>query len=144
MSSDLFPNLFSEFKLGKLTLKNRITLAPLTRQLAEDDGTPDDEMVAYMARRARGGVGMIFCEAAYYNDELSGIAYLNQPGIANAKHVAAWKKIVDAVHAQGKSLAEKHGMDVLNNDKVWKKPNGAQKAVGIGSVVVMLAVLRWL
>lgn len=101
MASDLFPNLFSEFKLGKLTLKNRITMAPLTRQQAEDDGTPDDEMVAYYARRARGGLAMIFCEAAYYNDELSGIAYLNQPGIANAKHVAGWKKVVDAVHAQG-------------------------------------------
>ena len=55
----------------------------------------DDEMAAYYARRARGGVSMIFCEASYYNDELSGIGYLNQPGIANAKHVAAWKKIVD-------------------------------------------------
>ena len=50
----------------------------------------------------------------------------------------------DAVHAQGKALEEKHGFDVLNNDKVWKKPNKVQKAVGIGSCFVMIAVMRWL
>ena len=109
MSSDLFPNLFSEFKLGRLELKNRIAMAPLIRQAAEDDGTPDHEMAAYIARRARGGVSLIFCGAAYYNDELSGIAYLNQPGIANAKHVAAWKKIVDAAHAQGVYILGRRG-----------------------------------
>ena len=52
--SDQFPNLFSEYRLGGQTLKNRIVMAPLTRQSAEDDGTPTDEMAAYYARRARG------------------------------------------------------------------------------------------
>lgn len=50
----------------------------------------------------------------------------------------------DAVFAQGRDIAEKHGFDVLNNDKVWKKPNKVQSAVGIGSCFVMIAVLRWL
>lgn len=50
----------------------------------------------------------------------------------------------DAVFAQGQDLIEKKGFEVLNNDKVWKKPNGAQKAVGIGSVFVMIAVMKWL
>jgi len=50
----------------------------------------------------------------------------------------------DAVFAQSKDLASKQGMDVLNNDKVWKKPNKVQSAVGIGSCFVMIAVLRWL
>ena len=82
--SDQFPNLFSEYRLGGQTLKNRIVMAPLTRQSAEDDGTPTDEMAAYYARRARGGVGMIITEGTYENDELGCVAYLNQPGCSNA------------------------------------------------------------
>jgi N-ethylmaleimide reductase len=76
-------------------------MAPLTRQCAEADGTPTDEMAAYYGRRARGGLGMIVTEGTFENDELGCVAYLNQPGIANAKHVAGWKKVTDAVHAHG-------------------------------------------
>lgn len=94
-----FPNAFSPCQLGKYRLKNRIVMAPLTRQSAEDDGTPTDEMAAYYARRARGGVSMIITEGTYQNDELGCVAYLNQPGIANDRHIAGWRKTVDAVHA---------------------------------------------
>ncbi|MHA1565314.1 MAG: oxidoreductase [Alphaproteobacteria bacterium] len=90
---------FSPFQLGKYTLKNRIVMAPLTRQSAEPDGTPTNEMASYYARRARGGVAMIITEGTYEIDELGCKAYLSQPGIANDKHVAGWKTTVDAVHA---------------------------------------------
>jgi 2,4-dienoyl-CoA reductase-like NADH-dependent reductase (Old Yellow Enzyme family) len=43
---------------------------------------------AYYARRAGGWVGMIITEATLESDELGCVAYLNPPGIANAKHVA--------------------------------------------------------
>ena len=94
-----FPNTFSSYRLGNFTLKNRIVMAPLTRQSAEDDGTPTDEMAAYYARRARGGVAMIISEGTYEEDALGCVAYLNQPGIANEKHIAGWRRTVDAVHA---------------------------------------------
>ena len=90
---------FSPYRLGALDLANRLVMAPLTRQCAMADGTPTDEMAAYYARRARGGLGLIITEATFENDELGCVAYLNQPGIANAKHVAAWRKVTDAVHA---------------------------------------------
>lgn len=99
--SDLYPTLFSDFKLAGVSLRNRIAMAPLTRQMAEADGTPTDEMVAYYARRARGGVGLIITEGTYQSDELACRTYLSQPGIANDKHVAGWRKVVDAVHEQG-------------------------------------------
>lgn len=76
-------------------------MAPMTRQSAEDDGTPTDEMAAYYGRRARGGVSMVITEGTYTNDQLGCIAYLNQPGCANSKHVDGWKKTVEAVHKQG-------------------------------------------
>lgn len=97
----MFPKTFSPVKIGPLNLKNRIVMAPLTRQVADADGTPTAEMAAYYARRARGGVGLIISEGAYEIDELGCKAYLSQPGIANDKHVAAWKRTTDAVHALG-------------------------------------------
>ena len=97
--TEAFPNLFSPINLGPLTLRNRIAMGPLTRQMAETNGTPTDEMAAYYARRARGGVGLIITEGTYEQDAMGSRAYLSQPGIANAHHVEGWRKVVDAVHA---------------------------------------------
>ncbi len=97
--SAAFPQTFSPFTLGPLKLKNRIIMAPLTRQSAEYDGTPTAEMAGYYARRAVGGVAMIITEGTYPTDELGCVAYLSQPGIATQRHVDGWRKVVDAVHA---------------------------------------------
>ena len=51
--SDVYKTLFSPFEIAGQTIRNRIAMAPLTRQMAELDGTPTDEMAAYYARRAR-------------------------------------------------------------------------------------------
>jgi N-ethylmaleimide reductase len=100
--TEALPFLFSPLKMAGYTLKNRIAMAPLTRQMADLDGTPTDEMAAYYARRARGGFGMIITEGSYEVDDDYGCkAYLSQPGIANAKHVAGWKKVTDAIHQNG-------------------------------------------
>ena len=99
--AEAFPRLFLSMRLGHFSIKNRIAMAPLTRQMAEADGTPTDEMAAYYARRARGGVGLIITEGTYEEDKFGCRAYLSQPGIANAKHVAGWKKVADAIHAHG-------------------------------------------
>lgn len=92
---------FSAFSLAGQALKNRIVMAPLTRQMAMDDGTPTDEMAAYYARRARGGLAMIITEGTFFADELNCAAYLNQPGIVTGKHIAGWRKTTSAVHACG-------------------------------------------
>ncbi|MDB2325106.1 NADH:flavin oxidoreductase [Alphaproteobacteria bacterium] len=96
--------LFNEVALGPLSLKNCIAMAPLTRQCAEDDGTPNDEMVAYYARRARGGVGLIISEGTYPADNLSGIGYLNQPGCENDKQQEGWQQIIEACHRHGAKI----------------------------------------
>ena len=96
--AEAFPTLFSPITLGPLTIRNRIAMAPLTRQMAETDGTPNAEMAAYYARRARGGLGLIITEGTYEQDAFQSRAYLSQPGIANVRHQAGWAKVFDAVH----------------------------------------------
>jgi 2,4-dienoyl-CoA reductase-like NADH-dependent reductase (Old Yellow Enzyme family) len=102
--TEAFPTLFSPVTLGPVTLRNRIAMAPLTRQMADADGTPTDEMVAYYARRARGGLGLIVTEGTYEQDAFQSKAYLSQPGIATAAHVAGWRKVCDAVHEHGAKI----------------------------------------
>lgn len=102
--TEAFPALFSPLKLGPITLRNRIAMAPLTRQMAEADGTPTDEMAAYYARRARGGLGLIITEGTYEQDGFQSRAYLSQPGITNDRHQAGWAKVFDAVHAHGAKI----------------------------------------
>ena len=102
--TEAFPTLFSSIKLGPLTLRNRIAMAPLTRQMAEPDGTPTDEMVAYYARRARGGLGLIITEGTYEQDAFQSRAYLSQPGITNDRHQSGWAKVCDAVHDHGAKI----------------------------------------
>ena len=91
--TEAFPTLFSPLKLG-----------PITRQMAEADGTPTDEMAAYYARRARGGLALIITEGTYEQDGFQSRAYLSQPGITNDRHQAGWAKVFDAVHAHGAKI----------------------------------------
>ncbi|MBJ3761891.1 alkene reductase [Maribius pontilimi] len=90
-------NLFSPIMMGGVELPNRVLMAPLTRNRAQSDGTPKDMAQIYYAQRA--SAGMILTEATQVC--AMGKGYLDTPGIYTDDHVTGWKKITDAVHAQG-------------------------------------------
>lgn len=83
--------------VGDLQLDNRIVMAPMTRNRAESDGTPSEMMATYYGQRA--SAGLIITEATYIAPE--GKGYPRTPGFVSAKHVAAWRPVLDAVHGQG-------------------------------------------
>lgn len=56
------PDLFSPLSVGGRTLANRIVRAPAPSGHAEASGFAGDALVAYYARRARGGVGLLLSE----------------------------------------------------------------------------------
>lgn len=90
-------DLFSPVNLGAIQLKNRIVMAPLTRNRAGDGGVPQAMNVTYYAQRA--SAGLIVTEAT----PISGMAhgYPALPGIYTDAQVAGWNKVTDAVHAKG-------------------------------------------
>jgi N-ethylmaleimide reductase len=90
-------DLFSPAKLGAISLKNRMIMAPLTRNRAGEGGVPHDLNVTYYVQRAT--AGLIITEATPISDMAHGYPAL--PGIYTDAQVAGWKKIVDAVHAEG-------------------------------------------
>ena len=131
---EVHQRLFSPLQLGSQTIKNRIAMAPLTRQMAEADGTPTGEMAAYYARRARGGFGLIITEGTYEEDKLGCKAYLSQPGIANTKHVKGWKKVSTVVHEHGAKaiLQLMHGGRVSDPRVLGGKPSVSASATQSG------------
>lgn len=90
--------LFSPLKVGAVEAANRIVMAPLTRNRAENDtGEVGDLHVDYYRQRA--GAGIIITEATQISPE--GKGYLQTPGIHTEAQAAAWRKVTDAVHAAG-------------------------------------------
>jgi N-ethylmaleimide reductase len=90
-------DLFSPAKLGSISLKNRIVMAPLTRNRAGEGGVPHDLNVTYYEQRA--SAGLIVTEATPIS--AMGHGYPALPGIYTDEQVAGWKKVTDAVHAKG-------------------------------------------
>lgn len=90
--------LFESYKLNdKITLKNRIAMAPLTRCMADANLVPTDAMVEYYAKRA--DAGLIISEATIIRPD--GQGYPNTPGLYTEAQIAGWKKVTEAVHANG-------------------------------------------
>lgn len=115
-----YPLLFSKVNLGQLELKNRVGLAPMTRTSATEDGVPTDNMIKYYTRYAKGGFSMIITEGAY-PDEAFSQGYSYQPGIANQKHVAGWRKVTDSVHAEGaKIICQLMHAGALSQGNIYK------------------------
>ena len=95
--------LFTPLDLGKLQLPNRIVMAPMTRTYSPGN-IPNDMVVEYYRRRAEGGVGLIVTEGTFVgHDAASG--YPNVPAFYGEEALAGWKKVVDAVHAEGGKIA---------------------------------------
>ena len=95
--------LFKPFAFKDLKLKNRVVMAPMTRSFSPG-GVATADVAAYYRRRAEGEVGLIISEG-------TGVARpgsLNDPNIPRfygEKELAAWKTVIDEVHAAGGVMA---------------------------------------
>lgn len=89
--------LFDPVTLGELSLANRIVMAPMTRSRAGEHDVPNDLMVEYYRQRAT--AGLIVTEGAQPSKH--GKGYCRTPGIYTDEQVAGWRRVTDAVHAEG-------------------------------------------
>lgn len=85
--------LFTPLKIGNLSLKNRIVMAPLTRSRAGVERLPNDIMAEYYAQRA--SAGLIISEATVISEQ--GIGFPQTPGIYTDKQAQAWQKITNVL-----------------------------------------------
>ncbi|KAF7433608.1 hypothetical protein PC9H_005569 [Pleurotus ostreatus] len=99
-SSTPTPNLFQQVDVGRLTLRHRLALAPLTRFRADTAHVPLLPIASeYYAQRGSTPGTLLITEATLVGPQAGG--YSNLPGIWSDTQIAAWKKITTAVHARG-------------------------------------------
>ena len=114
-------DLFSPVKLGSIALKNRMVMAPLTRNRAGEGGVPQAMNVTYYVQRA--SAGLIISEATPISAMAHGYPAL--PGIYTDAQVAGWKKVTDGVHAEGgKIVIQLWHVGRISHPSLL--PNGAQ------------------
>lgn len=98
--SGAFVNLMTPARFGRIELRNRIVMAPMTRSRAEPGGDPNDLMALYYAQRA--GAGMIVTEGIYPSEQ--GKGYCRTPGLADSRQAGLWRAVTEAVHARGGTI----------------------------------------
>ncbi len=91
--------LFTPATLGKLQLKNRIVMAPLTRSRAIGN-VPNELMAKYYGMRA--GAGLIVTEGT--SPSPNGLGYARIPGMHSDAQVQGWRLVTDAVHRNGGAI----------------------------------------
>lgn len=90
------PPAFQPFRMREMQVQNRFVVSPMCQYSAQD-GMPGDWHLMHYGARAIGGAGLVFTEMACVSADARitpGCA-----GLYSDEQEAAWKRIVDFVHA---------------------------------------------
>jgi anthraniloyl-CoA monooxygenase len=89
--------MFAPFRLRDMALRNRIVVSPMAQYKAVA-GCPNDWHLVHYGERAKGGAGLVCTEMTCVSAE--GRISPGCTGMYAPAHEAAWKRIVDFVHAE--------------------------------------------
>ena len=98
-----FPHLFSPITINGMTLKNRAVMPPMGTGYGNADSTVSDRLVAYLARRAQGGTGLIITEICAVDPR--GKGFPNEIGVWNDAFIPGLARIPEALHRYGAKVA---------------------------------------
>lgn len=90
-------------RVGDLEVKNRIAMAPMISNLAQETGATDEAHIAYLAARARGGAGLILTEYTYV-DGLNSRGSRNELGAHREDLVPKLRRLTEAIHEAGSAV----------------------------------------
>lgn len=110
MTKELYPytSIFSPIRVNKLTIKNRIVMAPMGNlMMGEEFGRPGEKMIRYFVARAKGGVGLITSGLIPISDgvdptvtEIGGKVMM--PRISPARTLmSGWRDLAQQCHGYG-------------------------------------------
>ncbi|MBQ0823926.1 bifunctional salicylyl-CoA 5-hydroxylase/oxidoreductase [Microvirga sp. HBU67558] len=88
--------MFQPFRLREMIVPNRVVVSPMDMYSAKD-GVPGDFHLVHYGARATGGAGLVFTEMTCVSPEAR--ITLGCTGLWNDEQEAAWKRIVDFIHA---------------------------------------------
>lgn len=88
--------LLSKYQKGSLDLKNRVVMAPMTRNRCRNEAREVEDITGvYYAQRA--SAGLIITAGTHISPEAIGSLYV--PDIYTEGQALAWRKVVEKVHA---------------------------------------------
>ncbi|WP_328876381.1 alkene reductase [Streptomyces sp. NBC_00287] len=124
--------LFTSYRLGGLTLPNRMVMAPMTRVRAAAGGLATPSMAIYYAQRAT--AGLIVSEGV--QPSAIGQSSPGTPGLHTDEQVEAWRPVTAAVHANGGRIFAQlmHGGRVSHSDTTGLQPVGPSAVPAVGDV----------
>ena len=99
-----YQHLLKPGKIGGLTLRNRIVMAPMGSNYADEDGHCSERIQAFYEARAKGGVGLITMGSIAIAFP-AGTAEPYQVGISKDEFIPGLKALTDRVHAHGAKIS---------------------------------------
>ena len=93
-------------------------------QYSAEDGTPGDWHLVHLGSRAMGGAGLVFAEMTDVSREAR--ISTGCTGLYKPEHAAAWKRIVDFVHAESLTkiaIQLGHAGRKASTKKLWQGDN---------------------
>ena len=92
-----YKKLFEPVQIGKLKLKNRIAMTGIGSALPGLDGAVTDDLIDYLAARAKGGTGLIITEVVRVCDG-HGLTARYQLSAAHDYLIPGIRRLADAIH----------------------------------------------
>ena len=99
-----YPHLGRPLRIGDVVLKNRMAVAAMGANLAEADGSCSERLIAYHARQAKGGAGLIVLGATGVALP-AGKVHPWQVGISEDRHIPGLRSLAAACHRYGAKVA---------------------------------------
>lgn len=114
--------LFRPAELKKISLKNRLVMAPMTTTSGEADGSFSAQEIKYMAQRAEDGIGLIMTPASYCHK--SGHSFPGQVGCHDDTVLDSMKRCADAINSHGAAsfLQIHHGGNAAKQEFSGRQP----------------------
>ncbi|ADX82021.1 FAD-dependent oxidoreductase [Sulfolobus islandicus] len=95
--------LLEPIRIGDIVLKNRIAMSPMISNLGTPEGYPSDAHIAYLAERAKGGVGLIITEYTYVN-HVDARGSVNELGMYSDELTPKFMRLTELIHALGSKI----------------------------------------
>ncbi len=102
MPSEKYVEMFKPIRIRNVELENRLVMAPATTNYSQA-GYPTEQQIAYLAARAKGGVGLIVTPPAKYT--MPGFqGHVLAQNLSERAHMPIWNELVETVHAFGSKV----------------------------------------
>jgi anthraniloyl-CoA monooxygenase len=95
------PPMFTPFRIGAMTVQNRVVVSPMNMYSAEQGNIPGDFHLVHLGKMAQGGAGLVFAEMTSVSEDAR--ITPGCPGIYSPEQVKAWTRICKFVHANSKA-----------------------------------------